>query len=219
MYRFSVATSKYFYLLIILVSFFLGTSILTDMEFADFPVSELFSLIVLSSMFIVLRERILIFYAILLGCISILSHIIIGLFYSGKEMFIVFYLTNIAFLILITVTILRSITVSKEITADTLFGAICGYFMLGLVWSFVFLLIGTIYPGSFKPNLITNLFHHTEQNAFYFSFVTMTTIGYGDILPITNTARLCAWLEAVTGEIYLAVWIAQLVGLRIAQKG
>ena len=46
----------------------------------------------------------------------------------------------------------------------------------------------------------------------------MTTLGYGDVLPISDFARTCAWLEAVTGQIYLAVWISQLVGLRITQE-
>lgn len=205
-------------MLLVLICFFIGSSILTDYKVSHFTVSELFSFIVLFGMFLILRERIFIFYTVLLGCISILSHLIISLFYSGQEVLLVFYTANICFLLIITYTILRSITQYKEVTADTLFGAICGYFMLGLTWSFVYLMIETIYPGSFHPSLITDAFHSTEQNSFYFSFVTMTTVGYGDILPLSNFARTCAWLEAVTGEVYLAVWIAQLVGLKIAQK-
>jgi|SRR3990167_10281308 len=111
-----------------------------------------------------------------------------------------------------------SISKHKYVTADTLCGAICGYVLLGLTWSFIYLLIETTDSGAFSKLLANNSLHESFLNATYFSFTTMTTLGFGDILPISYLARTCSWMEAISGQIYLAVWISQLVGLRITQN-
>jgi len=103
----------------------------------------------------------------------------------------------------------------REVTADLIMGAVCVYFFLGLMWSSVFSVLESIQPGSFQ----FGHGHAGDVLSFtYYSFVTQTTLGYGDITPITAPARSFSLLEAVIGQLYLAVLIARLVGVHIAQS-
>jgi hypothetical protein len=101
-----------------------------------------------------------------------------------------------------------------EVTGDMIMGAICVYFLFGLIWAFVFSILETTQPGSFQmPGEIA------DKKVFnYYSYVTLTTLGYGDITPISAPARSLALLEAVMGQLYLAVLVARLVGLHISQS-
>ena len=113
------------------------------------------------------------------------------------------------------VIILSHIFREKEVTTDLIMGAVCVYFFLGLMWGVVFSLLESLQPGSFQfgQGQAADIINFT-----YYSFVTQTTLGYGDITPITAPARSFSLLEAVIGQLYVAVLIARLVGLHIAQS-
>lgn len=119
------------------------------------------------------------------------------------------------FLAFATITIVRHLFKQKRVTADLIRGAICGYFLIGLMWSFVYALLETIQPGSFNAGQAGEL---DVSGLIYFSFVTLCTTGYGDITPLTDQARFLSILEAVMGQMYLAVNIAALVAIRISQS-
>lgn len=216
--RFTIYKSKFFYLLCSLVLYFFCTSISFDDNYRNFYLSLIFSLLIVFCVFAIAHNRLLIISTFILGGASLSCHWIINLDHPDTYVYIILYLSNILFLMTITYSVLYSITKHSIITADSLFGAICGYFLVGFIWSFIYLLIATVNPDAFSKQMITASMHDTAQHFFYFSFTTMTTLGYGDILPISSFARTCAWLEAVAGQIYLAVWISQLVGLQIAQR-
>jgi hypothetical protein len=103
------------------------------------------------------------------------------------------------------------------VTADRIYGALCVYLIIGLTWGFIFLTLEGFQPGSF-------LFGQAQLSGIekdpatlvYFSFVTLSTVGYGDITPLSPPARSFAFMEAIIGQIYLAVLVARLVGLHIA---
>src|SRR5215216_3626276 len=89
-------------------------------------------------------------------------------------------------------------------------------------WAFLFDLLEFAQPGSFHlPELNATagyepyLRRYDPTNSIYFSFVTLTTLGFGEITPATVLARTLVWLEAVTGQLYLAVLVARLVSLQI----
>jgi hypothetical protein len=112
----------------------------------------------------------------------------------------------------------------KKVTTDTIFGAICAYLLLGITWTMVFSLIEILHPGSFLGGeLVTTAADEVLVASpgffIYYSFVTLTTLGYGDITPMTPPARLLSSLEAVTGQLYIAILIARLVALHIVQSG
>ena len=114
--------------------------------------------------------------------------------------------------------IIRYIFRSDKITLDLINGAICVYFLIGLMFSYIFTVLEEVTPGSFSmPEVdLTHIQHFT-----YFSYVTLTTLGYGDITPLSNAARSLSILESMIGQLYIAVTIARLVGMHIAhsQKG
>ena len=103
----------------------------------------------------------------------------------------------------------------QEITPDLVVGSVCGYFLVGIMWAFVYAAIEIISPGSLH---LPQEGYHDFSNFSYYSFVTLTTLGYGDILPLTSPARNFAILEAIIGQIYLTVLVARLVGIHISQS-
>ena len=101
-----------------------------------------------------------------------------------------------------------------KITSDTLFGAVCAYLLIGHTWTTLYMLLEVLHPGSFYVGTAQNPDHMVNiSDLSYFSIVTLTTLGYGDITPVTSTARSFAALEALFGVMYNAILIARLVGL------
>ena len=124
------------------------------------------------------------------------------------------------FFSLTVIVLLRRAFGGVAVTADTIAGAICAYLLLGVVWAFAFSLVELAHPGSFLVNGTPMAFaagtHQIiRQDLLYLSLVTLSTVGYGDIVPVVSSARMLAVLEAVTGHIYLAVLIGGLVGLHM----
>ncbi len=118
------------------------------------------------------------------------------------------------FFFLAIVILLTKIWSKKVVTADTIKGGISVYFLLGLFWAILYMI-----AVKFNPDALTNInIDEVDFDIYYYSFTTLTTLGYGDIAPVGTYAKILAILEAVTGPIYLAILVAQLVGLNIAQK-
>jgi hypothetical protein len=105
--------------------------------------------------------------------------------------------------------VLRFVGHSQSVNADTIYCGLSAYLLMGLMWSSVYALLEMLAPNSF--NLSVDTQRHGGVQLIYFSFVTMTTLGYGDITPLSDRARSLAILQTVTGQLYLAVMIAWLV--------
>ena len=118
------------------------------------------------------------------------------------------------FYIFITVILLSRILKDNKVTSDTLYGAACIYLLMGLAWMTAFQLVEGMQPGSFYIDPARNVDGIVNwADLLFYSFATLTTLGYGDITPITSPARSLAALEAVTGVLYIAFLVARLVGL------
>lgn len=126
------------------------------------------------------------------------------------------------FFIIVTSKIIQSIFVSRELSLDSIFGAICGYLLLGVAWGLTYAMIYAVNPESYQfIDAIRQQMEqgeHSGQVFIYYSFVTITTVGYGDITPLSTPARTLAWVEAMTGQLYLAVLIAGLISALVASK-
>jgi len=109
--------------------------------------------------------------------------------------------------------VLRYVLKRGPITADKLHGALAGYIMLAFVWSFVYALVEIQSAGSFGPGRLDFLQPGSFFKLMYFSFTTLTTTGYGDVLPLTNHARSLVMVEEFSGVFYVGVVIARLAGL------
>ena len=114
------------------------------------------------------------------------------------------------------ISILKYIFAEETVTRQTLSAAVAVYLLIALMWSFIYRLIENLYPASFA------VAHDKVQDAanvfIYFSLVTITTLGYGDITPIGSQAIALSVLEAITGQIYLVVVVAWFVGLYVSRK-
>jgi hypothetical protein len=124
------------------------------------------------------------------------------------------------FFAFIAVLILAAVLQDQIVTGDTISGALCVYFLIAMVWALLFMLMESVHPGSFQitagEKVATAPAHPYAPPVsvfLYFSLVTLSTVGYGDIIPLTASARGLAALEGIVGQFYLAVLIARLVGL------
>ena len=105
---------------------------------------------------------------------------------------------------------------AKEVTAETIYAAVVVYLFMGVLWTFLYRLLFSIDSTCFQIAL--NQTRDPHLIFVYFSFVTLTTLGYGDIIPLSDQAYALTILEAVVGQMYLAVMIARLVGMHISQS-
>ena len=119
--------------------------------------------------------------------------------------------------------ILKYVLTQETVTSNSVFGSLCVYLLLGYIWSLVYLLIEFYVPGSFMSNVSPLNIHGSSfsdiiNNFIYFSFVTLATLGYGDIVPMTEESRMIAVFEAICGQLFLVVLVANLVG-RHSRRG
>ena len=126
-------------------------------------------------------------------------------------------LALIGFLLVAIAYTLRRVVVTNDISADRLVGAVCIYLLLGVIWAFSYTLVELTNPGSFS-GFVPGSDRGWDSEWLYFSFVTMTTLGYGDLLPVSATARALAYLQAVFGQFYVAMLVAGLVSAYISGR-
>lgn len=114
--------------------------------------------------------------------------------------------------------VLARVLTHSRVTRQTVLGAICGYLMIGFVFAFVYAGLTFVMPDAIAvggqpldSEQVTNLDKHVSELA-YFSFITLATVGYGDIVPVSPLARSLAVVEALLGQLYLAAFVARLVG-------
>lgn len=130
-------------------------------------------------------------------------------------------LTELLFVILIW-HLLHDVLTGRRPTGERVFGALCAYLFIGMLFALLFAHMEYRVPGSFhlagEPISAQLASESATMPIFtYYSFVTLVTLGYGDIVPVTEHARSVAWLEALIGQLYLAVMVATLVGLRVSE--
>jgi hypothetical protein len=123
---------------------------------------------------------------------------------------------GIVFFVFVIAMILSFIFIQDEVTGDLIAGAAVVYLLMAIIWTYVYRLIEMIHPGSFTIAESQSLL--TSSPFLYYSFVTMSTLGYGDIFPVSTAAKSCAILEALIGQLYLVIMVAWLVGVHISQS-
>jgi voltage-gated potassium channel len=146
--------------------------------------------------------------------------LIVGAMMLGDTLFRDYRLTlfQLSFIIIFlsTTTYLacRQVLFSGNVDGNKIIGAICIYLLMGLVWAFAYLLCEELQPGSLA-GLQHKDWHQNLQDVIYFSFVTLTTLGYGDMSPLQPLPRFLAYIQAVTGQFYVAILVASLIGIRL----
>lgn len=132
----------------------------------------------------------------------LLSHATVGIFFLILEYFVI-----------------SRVISRQQITTQTVIGAVCGYLLIGLIFTLAFAILTFVTPSAIMINgkslgaeHASNMEHHMSA-VIYFSFVTLTTVGFGDIVPVSPLARSLVVIEAVAGQLYLAAFVARFVGL------
>jgi hypothetical protein len=118
---------------------------------------------------------------------------------------------GLVFMIFVTSTLVWTIISDPSVTTDTVAGAVSAYLLIGITFGFAYVLINHLLPGSFRDTIEPGK-HLSPPELTFFSFVTLTTVGYGDIVPWLPHARSVAMVEAVVGIMYPAILISRLVG-------
>jgi hypothetical protein len=131
--------------------------------------------------------------------------------------FTISFFAYAAFALISIIAMIENVFTLEEVTADRIVGSICIYVLIGLFFAFIYLAFDLILPGAFnyvghEVVLLSNVRDH-----FYFSYVTLSTLGYGDIVPLLPIPKLIAMLEAIAGQVYLVVMVAMLVGTHVSK--
>ena len=209
-----VHVGRFFVLLVSIIFLFALRPFLKGFVSIDILTEIFFSIVLLSAIHAVSQKRSTFVVALLLA-VPAFSLDWFGLILAAPSLAHVSRIMSALFTAYVLMVLLSFVLSQKEVTADVLTAAVCGYFFLGFMWAFVYLFLEAVQPGSFQFAQ-----GQTEDAGqfLYFSFVTMTTLGYGDITPVATGSRSLAALSAVMGQLYLAVTIARLVGLHISQS-
>ena len=121
------------------------------------------------------------------------------------------------FYLFTTVIAFRSLLTGNRINLNMIMGSICVYILVGISWSIFYFFVSVIHPGAFNGVTETGA-KQQFTDLLYYSFVTLSTLGYGDITPVTPIARTLAYIEALFGQFYIAILVASFVGMHISRS-
>ena len=206
------------YLLVALLIFIIGVPIVDDLDLISIRVSRVVGVSCLLAIGIwSLRGTGRLFSAAMLVAIG--GIILNGLSIAREDIMlrVISMMALFVFLSLATFNAFRQVAVGNDISPNRMIGAVCIYLMLGVIWSIFYFLLEFFQPGSFK-GMTGMASAESISDWIYFSFVTITTLGYGDVTPVTDTARTVSFAEAIVGQFYIAVAVAGLVSAYISAK-
>jgi hypothetical protein len=181
------------------------------------------SLVLLAALYAFRTTRYYFVTALILVVPSIGSRVVL-LFTASPAIEAAGAITSCLFLTVTIIALVSRLFIVKSVTLDTISAAICAYLLMGVAFAYAFAVIELYHPGSFS----TALFQRPAGDVaplmaslhsfIYYSFVCLTTTGFGDISPVSEGARTLSVMESVFGQLYMAILIARLVGLEVAQS-
>jgi voltage-gated potassium channel len=126
--------------------------------------------------------------------------------------------TSLPLLGLLAAGILLFVFRNRTLTVDGLFATVTVYLIIAIIFATLYLLLVEWNPASFNLQVAGTPPQQLQASLLYFSMITLATVGYGDILPVTETARTLAVIEATIGQFYIAVVVAVFVGMYASQR-
>jgi hypothetical protein len=205
-------------LLVALVVLLICAPFLEELEGGHLILSVLFSLVLLAAVFAVSDRKRTLVIAVVLAVPAITARWI-SQFRPDLVHPAVFLVCALLLLGFVIGHLLLFILRAPVVNVDVLCASVAAYLMLGLMWTVAYWLVDQLTPGgAFSFNTSRGSHSMNGFTGFYFSFITLSTVGYGDITPVSQAARWLAAMEAMTGSLYVAVLIARLVSLYSAAK-
>ena len=201
---------RFFWLFLSLVVLIILTPVVEIYQLKRWPVQVLLAIISLATIYAFSRNR---RHFAIAGIITVIALLLNGLALATDltPARIAADCAYMTFLFLVIILILAPILRAQQTDFDILCGAVAAYLMMGVAWALSYRLIATIVADAFT---FSSAGGDTPWLEFlYFSFTTLTTLGYGDMIALHPVARVWSTLEAITGGLYIAVLIARLVSL------
>jgi len=140
---------------------------------------------------------------------------LLGNFFSHQYAIFFTLLTLLIFFIRAFMVAAKQVLFVGDIDMNKIIGSLTLYILLGLIWTMIYLLILSMDPHAFSGIEASN-WQQIFSRVAYYSFVTLTTLGYGDILPTNHIAEFFVYMEAITGVFYMAIIVASLISLHLA---
>lgn len=217
--RHSLYERKYLSLLVALVLLILAYPIL-DQGVVQLSTLALLLTVVLSfAVAAISEERRFLRTAIVIGVPALATNLI-GLATQGRVWTLLGTGLFSAFYLFITVALLRHVVRNEVVTSEELYGAICVYLLVGLLFGTLYTFLEVLNPGSFR---FTTGSHAVGvppwTDLVFFSYVTLTTVGYGDIVPVASAVRSLVMIQGIIGMLYPPILIGRLVSLFIMHSG
>jgi hypothetical protein len=217
-FRFSAAQFLSALILLLVVAPFVE-----DLQYGDAIDGGLITLVLISGVLAVGRSRRTLVVAALLVLPAMLFKWIRLL---QPDLFppVIHSIAALVFICFVEFQLLHFILRAPRVNSEVLCAGISGYLLLGILWMVAYGMVSMVgpvdaaHPGPFAFTVGPMTAHPlTQFEAYYFSFITLSTVGYGDITPLSHVARTLAMLEAMTGTLYMAVLISRLVALYSSQ--
>ncbi|KKK76841.1 hypothetical protein LCGC14_2859600 [marine sediment metagenome] len=205
----------FFPLFILLVAFLLVAPLLDGSAAGRITLSFLFYVAMLVAIRASVGRRIILFLVFVVSAFAWVMFAFDQIF-DIPALEVAHRILSPALLFVTALTVLAGIIRVERGTMNTVFGAVCAYFLIALFWAFIFFQTERIDPGSFT---FPDGPHQRLSDFVYFAFVTQTTLGYGDITPVSDYARSFAMMAAFLGQVYLVVTVARMVSLQVAYSG
>jgi hypothetical protein len=207
--------NKYSLLLTSLVLMMIASPIVTGYPLiAFFSESFLFVVIIAITLWISKAHKVFFSITISFAVAAMLFHYSVRFILNNKYLGLITLFTYTLYIGIAIIFMLKKIFSEEKVTADTVKGGISVYLLIGIWWQVLYTIIWVFDPFSFalRVNSINS------PDFFYFSITTLTTLGYGDIIAKSHVAKTAAMIEAVTGQMYVAILISRLVSLHIVHS-
>lgn len=156
------------------------------------------------------------------GCLALTVFVTstVADYYSHPWLVGLSLVSGCVFFTFVVATLLRKIFLhSDDVSAETIYGSISVYLLIGLAFAFLYMFMDFVDTASFPgDDMLAGDVVQTLEGYMYFSFVTLTTLGFGDITPGTPQAGAFVYMESILGQLYLTVLVARLVGIHISKQ-
>jgi len=209
---------SFFYLLFAMLFFLLASATIDEVGLrGEFQANNLlFAFTLLFAVFGMQSNRRLLLISLALVGAAIVTGILAAN-YGGEEWNYLSFVIFLAYLLLALFTAISQLVRSGAISMNQLVGTVCVYLLLGVIWSLLYAALFAYDHGAFSGVPADTSIVDSEV-WLYYSFVTLTTLGYGDIVPLSSLAKTLAYLEAIIGQFYLAILVAGLVSSFLARR-
>lgn len=209
-HKISPKENKYIILLFSLILILVVSPFFQNSHLARFYFSILFTLVLATSFYADIEIKRIDFIELTLGLLALLLTWIEFLLPDMDSIDFITQLMYALFFLYFTIELISKIVISNEISANLIYASIVGFLMLGLCGASLASLLQWAIENAYK--LPENVSSHKFENFIYYSFVTITTVGYGDMLPIHPASKMLAILLCISGHFYTTIVLALIIG-------